>query len=73
MFTGLIEEVGAVRRVQRQGSFQRLEISARLVLEGTRIGDSIDIDGACQTAVELGSDYFAVESVEETLQRTTLG
>ncbi len=73
MFTGLIEEVGAVRRVQRQGAFQRLEISARLVLEGTRLGDSININGACQTAVELGADYFAVESVEETLKRTTLG
>lgn len=73
MFTGLIEEVGAVRRVQRQGAFQRLEVSAGLVLEGSRIGDSININGACQTAVELGADYFAVESVEETLQRTTLG
>jgi len=73
VFTGLIEEVGAVRRVQRQGAFQRLEISARLVLEDTRLGDSININGACQTAVELGADYFAVESVEETLQRTTLG
>jgi riboflavin synthase len=73
VFTGLIEEVGSVRRVQRQGAFQRLEISARLVLEGTKLGDSINIDGACQTAVALGSDYFAVESVEETLRRTTLG
>lgn len=73
MFTGLIEEVGAVRRLQRQGNFQRLEISARVVLEGSRVGDSINIAGACQTAVEIGTDYFAVESVEETLQRTTLG
>lgn len=73
MFTGLIEEVGAVRRLQRQGNFQRLEVSARLTLEGTRLGDSININGACQTAVEIGADYFAVESVEETLQRTTLG
>ena len=73
MFTGLIEEVGTVRRIQRQGAFQRLELSARLMLEGTHIGDSININGACQTAVALGADYFAVESVAETLQRTTLG
>jgi riboflavin synthase len=73
VFTGLIEEVGAVRRVQRQGNFQRLEVGARRVLEGTRLGDSINVDGACQTAVEVGGDYFAVESVEETLKRTTLG
>jgi riboflavin synthase len=73
VFTGLIEEVGAVRRLQRQGAFQRLEISARLVLEGSRLGDSINVNGVCQTAVEIGTDYFAVESVEETLQRTTLG
>jgi len=73
VFTGLIEEVGQVRRIRRQGQFQRLELSARRVLEGTRIGDSINIHGACQTVVEISAGSFAVESVEETLERTTLG
>jgi riboflavin synthase len=73
MFTGLIEEVGRVRRMDRRGRFQRLEVTARHVLEDLRTGDSISIDGACQTVVALDAAGFAVESVEETLRRTTLG
>ncbi len=71
MFTGLIEEVGRVRQVRRQGDFQRLEIDTEL--DGLHIGDSVNIDGACQTVVDLNSGFFAVESVSETLSRTTLG
>lgn len=73
MFTGLIEEVGRVRRLQHRGELQRLEITAELVAADARVGDSIDVNGACQTAVEVGDHGFWVESVEETLRRTTLG
>ena len=73
MFTGLVEELGQVRRIQQSGSFQRLEISAWRVLEDARIGDSININGACQTVVDLDDHSFTVESVAETLKRTTLG
>lgn len=73
MFTGLIEEIGRVRQVRRQSRFQRLEIAATRLLEDLRIGDSVNVDGACQTVVDLDSSGFAVESVEETLRRTTLG
>lgn len=74
MFTGLVEEVGRVRRVQQVSSdLQRLEIQADLVTEGLQLGDSININGACQTAVAATSDGFAVESVAQTLRLTTLG
>ena len=73
MFTGLIEEVGAVRRIARSGAFQRLEVNAAAVLEDTKIGDSLNINGACQTVVEMGGGFFAVETVAETLRLTTLG
>lgn len=73
MFTGLIEEIGRVRRVDRRGRFQQLEIAAVQVLEGLRIGDSVNIDGACQTVVATDAAGFRVETVEETLRRTTLG
>lgn len=73
MFTGLIEEVGTVRSVERQKAFQRLEVASNLPLDGTAVGDSIGINGACQTVVERAEDGFRVESVEETLRRTNLG
>ncbi len=73
MFTGLIEEIGQVRQLRREEGVQRLEIGARHVLADLDIGASINIDGACQTVVDLTAHSFWVESVEETLERTTLG
>ena len=69
MFTGITEELGKVSLIQPN----KLVIKARKVLEGTGIGDSISINGACLTVVEFGSNYFSVEVVPETLRRTNLG
>ena len=73
MFTGLVEELGTVRRIERRGASQWLEIAAERVVDDLRVGDSVNIDGACQTAVDIDGSGFAVESVSETLSRTTLG
>ncbi|HLA83093.1 MAG TPA: riboflavin synthase [Thermoleophilia bacterium] len=73
MFTGLIEEVGVLRRLERRGDGGRLSIAATKVLEGTRIGDSISVSGACLTVVELGGQGFVVDCMPETLGQTTLG
>ncbi len=73
MFTGLIEELGSVRGRVRRGAFQQLEIAAERVLADLQVGDSINIDGVCQTVVAIGESSFAVETVAETLSRTTLG
>ena len=73
MFTGLIEEVGVVRRLERRGEGGRLSVAASTVLEGTRIGDSICVSGACLTVVEMGGQGFVVDCMPETLTRTTLG
>ncbi len=72
MFTGIVEEVGVVRSVQRRAGYQRTALDAQRVLEDVRIGDSIDLDGACHTVVGFDERGFWVESVEETLRRTTL-
>ena len=71
-----MEEVGTVAalRAPRGGQLQRMELKADLVLEDAAVGDSIDINGACHTVVELlAGEGFAVESVAETLARTTMG
>ena len=69
MFTGIIEEIGTVRRI---GS-GRIHIRAKTVLEGVKIGDSIAVNGVCLTVTELGADFFAADVMPETFQRSSLG
>ena len=73
MFTGIVEEVGRVRAVERGEGLTRLSIEAQRVLDGIAVGDSIAIDGACLTVVRHGRGSFAVEATPETLRRTSLG
>lgn len=69
MFTGIIEEVGTVRHVG-QGC---LELAARTVLDGTRLGDSIAVNGVCLTVTALSSSGFTADVMPETLRRSSLG
>jgi riboflavin synthase len=73
VFTGLVEEAGRVAQVRPGGGGARLEVAAGAVLEGLAVGDSIAVNGACLTVVELAHGSFAVDCVAETLRRTTLG
>lgn len=73
MFTGIVEEMGSVTEVERREGATRLVLSARTVLEGTGLGDSIAVNGVCLTVTELSGERFAVEAVPETLRRTNLG
>ncbi len=73
MFTGLLEEIGIVKQTSASGGNLLLKIEALKVSADLKVGDSININGACQTVVERESECFAVEAVEETLKRTNLG
>ncbi len=73
MFTGIIQEIGKIKALARQGTNIAIEVEARKVTPGLEIGDSVAINGACQTVVARGQDYFGVEAVAETLSRTNLG
>ena len=73
MFTGLVEELGRVERVESGADRRRFWIGARAVLEDMQVGDSIACSGCCLTAVAVDPGRFAVEAVPETLRRTTLG
>jgi riboflavin synthase len=72
MFTGIVEETGTVTE-WRRGASDKLRITAQRVLEGTALGDSIAVDGACLTVTALGPDWFEVGLAPETLRRTSLG
>jgi riboflavin synthase len=73
MFTGIIEEVGRVRRVERTGAGSRVSIEAKRVIEDARNGDSISTDGVCLTALEITREGFEADCSAETLRRTTIG
>lgn len=73
MFTGIVEEVGTVTAVREAGNGVELELRARTVLEGLTPGESVSLDGACQTVTALTEEGFTVQAVATTLGRTTFG
>ena len=73
MFTGIVEEKGTVGHISLAGISGSIAIKARKVLEGTRIGDSIAVNGVCLTVVSLRPDGFTADVMAETIRRTSLG
>ena len=73
MFTGIIEEIGTVRRIERGAAGARLTIAAKTVLEGTELGDSIATNGVCLTVVSMTSDSLSADVMAESLRRSSLG
>lgn len=74
MFTGIIQAVGHIERIDPKGGDARLSIATgELDLSDAALGDSIAVNGVCLTAIELGTAGFAADVSGETLARTTLG
>jgi riboflavin synthase len=73
MFTGIIEELGTVRSVEKRGENARIVIEAHVVTHATNHGDSIAVNGVCLTALDLQPDSFAADVSHETLVRSTIG
>ncbi len=74
MFTGIIESLGTISMVRSSGSKgKRLSVEADINLDETAIGDSIAVNGACLTVVEISRNRFDVDVSPETLEKTTLG
>ena len=73
MFTGIVEEKGIVRALSLAGSSGTIAVRARKVLEGTRVGDSIAVNGVCLTVVSLQGDGFTADVMAETVRKSSLG
>ncbi len=73
MFTGLIEELGAIRSIEHVGDGVKIVVSASLVTSDIANGDSIAVNGVCLTALDVSANSFAADVSPETLDRTTLG
>jgi riboflavin synthase len=72
VFTGLVEELGHLRAASGD-AMTRFVFDAPVVSDGARVGDSIAVNGACLTVVEVGPGWWAADAVAETLARTNLG
>lgn len=73
MFTGLIQDLGTVTRLAPKGGVVDLWIATAMPTRSFELGESIAVDGACLTVVEVGEGTFMAQAAPETLRRTTLG
>jgi riboflavin synthase len=73
VFTGIVEELGEIVELAAEDDSARLRISGATVVDGTRLGDSISVDGVCLTVTEIDETEFTVDVMLETLRRSTLG
>ncbi len=73
MFTGIIEDIGVVKSVEKQGVSGRIAVRSRLGLKKGAIGESIAVDGVCLTVAAVSGDVFVADLSQETLSRSTLG
>lgn len=73
MFTGIIEEVGRIERMEKSAAGARIRVAAEKILSDLEIGGSIAVNGCCLTAVEIDPAGFEADLSPETLEKTSLG
>jgi riboflavin synthase len=73
MFTGLVEEKGILKEKIPTGDGFQFVIEAKIVMNDLRIGSSVAVNGCCLTVVKIDGNTFAVDTIEETLNKTNLG
>lgn len=71
MFTGIIEGFGTIRSLSDSGEGKRMTIESGFDLSGTKIGDSIAVNGGCLTAVKINGRVFEVDISPETIDKST--
>lgn len=72
MFTGIVEELGKVKSISYGSKSIKLMINCNKVIEGTRVGDSIAVNGVCLTVTDMGNELFIADVMPETLRKTSL-
>ena len=73
MFTGIIEEIGTIRTINRGAASAVLTIAAETVLKDVHLGDSIAVNGVCLTVTSFSKKQFTADVMHETLNRSSLG
>ena len=72
MFTGIVEEIGTIQEIRQGQHSAILKIQASKVLEDTKVGDSIAVNGVCLTVTSLSKGCFLADVMHETLNRSSL-
>jgi len=73
MFTGIVETVGIIEKVEPGDDLTRLVVGAESIADGVKTGDSVAVNGGCLTVTSIRDGRFAFEAIPETMQRTNLG
>ncbi len=73
MFTGIVEELGTLQRREDTSGAARLTVRANVVVEDTRPGDSVSVNGVCLTVVDVDAEGFSADVIQETLNHSSLG
>lgn len=72
MFTGLVEEIGKIENIKKGVRSMVLNVRAKKVLEDSKLGDSIAVNGVCLTVTETGANYFLADVMPKTYELTNL-
>ena len=73
MFSGIIEEIGCIEKIDTFTHSKRVAISCKKVLSDVLVGDSISVNGVCLTVTKIENNLFYVDIIQETLNRSNLG
>ena len=73
MFTGIIEEIGTIKNIQKGANSSVLTIQGNIIFDDLRLGDSVAVNGVCLTASKITADTFSADVMLETLNRSALG
>lgn len=71
MFTGLVKEIGKIKSIRKNAEGAVLEIYSNTLINEIAIDDSVSVNGVCQTATAVSENYFTVQAVHATLEKTT--
>lgn len=73
MFTGIVEEIGRIKKIEKRRDFFNMEIFAEKILKNIKKGESVAVNGVCVTITEVKGNCFSVNLMKETVQKTNLG
>lgn len=72
MFTGIVEEIGKIEKIEKKGESAILVIACHKVLNDTKIGDSISVNGICLTVTNINQNSYETDVMPETMKRSSL-